>query len=86
MIEGGDANFTCTVRGTGTLYFQWSHETQGVIAVNELTGREGENATDVLYVTNVTLHSQGMYWCNVTGERKTAGSTAAALIVLSKLF
>ncbi len=79
MTEGDDANFTCAVRGTGTLYFQWSHETIGVIAVNELTGREGENATDVLRVVNVTFNTRGVYWCNVTGEGKSTSSNTAML-------
>ena len=58
-----------------------SHETQGILTVNEEVGLNADITNSTLIVANTSVGSSGIYWCNVTGEGKNIRSHSGVLTV-----
>ena len=81
MVLGETASFTCAASGSGSLVFILSHETQGILTVNEEVSLNAEVTNSTLTVANVSIKSSGMYWCNVIGEGKNIRSPSGVVTV-----
>lgn len=86
VLLGETANFTCAASGSSNLIFILSHETQGILTVNEEVGLNAEITNSTLMVANTSIESRGRYWCNVIGEGKNIRSHSGILTVQGKQY